>query len=97
MSRKSGSNRPNRHHRALHRIGVEFSWTCYYCHSLVLCATCCGWDRLPYERQATRDHIVPKSRGGKGGDNLVLACRKCNEEKANNLHPMWGDPAKDWY
>jgi 5-methylcytosine-specific restriction endonuclease McrA len=32
--------------------------------------------------QATRDHVLPKSKGGKNTlDNLVLACRKCNKIK----------------
>lgn len=32
----------------------------------------------------TLDHIVPKSRGGKGTwDNLVTACRLCNHRKAD--------------
>jgi 5-methylcytosine-specific restriction endonuclease McrA len=33
--------------------------------------------------QPTKDHQLPKSRGGKGRLNLVLACQPCNQEKAN--------------
>jgi 5-methylcytosine-specific restriction endonuclease McrA len=33
---------------------------------------------------STVDHVVPKSKGGKSSwTNVVAACRKCNEKKAN--------------
>lgn len=31
----------------------------------------------------TRDHLWPKSRGGKGGDNFVMVCPGCNSDKRN--------------
>lgn len=44
----------------------------------------CG-EKLPTE-ELTIEHIVPKSRGGKTTwDNCVLACVKCNTQKANRL------------
>lgn len=33
--------------------------------------------------RATRDHIKPKARGGKQAGNLVAACARCNEAKAD--------------
>ena len=31
----------------------------------------------------TRDHVIPKSRGGSTGyDNILPACYKCNQHKA---------------
>lgn len=34
----------------------------------------------------TRDHIVPVSRGGRDRwENVVAACRRCNQHKANHL------------
>ncbi len=34
----------------------------------------------------TRDHIVPLSRGGRDRwENVVAACRRCNQHKANHL------------
>ncbi len=37
------------------------------------------------------DHIIPKSRGGSDRiDNLVLACRKCNNEKGNRTASEFG-------
>ncbi len=35
-------------------------------------------------REASMDHIIPQSQGGLASwDNLVNACRKCNEKKAD--------------
>jgi len=31
----------------------------------------------------TKDHQLPKSKGGRGKLNLVLACYRCNSEKAD--------------
>ena len=31
----------------------------------------------------TRDHVVPRSRGGKGVGNIVFACLRCNQMKAD--------------
>jgi 5-methylcytosine-specific restriction endonuclease McrA len=45
----------------------------------------CGYcgKQLAYEH-ATIDHVVPTSRGGESAwDNVVLACAKCNNKKAN--------------
>lgn len=47
---------------------------CCYCHS-----------RLTKETR-TKDHLVPKDRGGKDGKyNLRPCCRDCNKEKDNML------------
>ena len=32
----------------------------------------------------TKDHVVAKRNGGKGLDNTVLACARCNTEKAHS-------------
>jgi len=43
---------------------------CYYCHG-----------RFPPD-ELTLDHIVPVARGGRSTrGNLVVCCRKCNQEK----------------
>ena len=37
-------------------------------------------------RQLTRDHIVPRSKGGKNTwSNVVAACKRCNHAKGNKL------------
>ena len=38
------------------------------------------------DKELTLDHILPKSRGGKNTwDNLVAACKKCNQKKGSRL------------
>ena len=41
-----------------------------------ICALC--GRRLP---PLTRDHLWPKSRGGKGGENFIWVCHPCNSDK----------------
>lgn len=44
----------------------------------------CG-DEHP-DRELTRDHVVPRSRGGSDEwDNVVAACRRCNHRKGDRL------------
>lgn len=58
--------------RRMWRLLNRHGWKCYYCHKRLLL------------RDATRDHKIPKSKGGGGGyKNLVPCCQKCNEEKAD--------------
>lgn len=67
-------------HNKLHRIADAADWLCFYCHEPVAC-----WQCTPeVHREATRDHVVPKSQGGGNRyENLVLACRRCNEERGD--------------
>jgi hypothetical protein len=47
---------------------------CLYCGSYYL------------DRDLTRDHVMPRSRGGSDDwDNVVAACRRCNHRKGNRL------------
>lgn len=34
-------------------------------------------------RFLTKDHIIPKSKGGKGKDNYQILCDSCNSKKGN--------------
>ncbi|MCB9730815.1 MAG: HNH endonuclease [Deltaproteobacteria bacterium] len=46
---------------------------------------CCQYcaEPVPLAR-ITYDHVVPRSRGGRTGwDNVVIACRPCNQRKAD--------------
>ena len=44
----------------------------------------CGGEYL--DRELTRDHVMPRSRGGSDEwDNVVAACRRCNHRKGNRL------------
>lgn len=41
--------------------------------------------KIPYS-QATRDHLLPRSKGGPNSDdNIVLSCKKCNSKKSNHF------------
>lgn len=57
---------------SLRKLYSIYRGTCQYCY-----------EKIPFG-SATREHVYPKSRGGSNHDfNLVLACRKCNTEKAD--------------
>lgn len=49
--------------------------TCFYCQ------TTFNWDDPDSEFYPTWDHKIPKSKGGGRGLNLVMACKRCNQEK----------------
>ena len=41
--------------------------------------------KIPFT-SATRDHVLPRSRGGSNDDsNIVLSCKKCNSKKSNKF------------
>lgn len=62
--------------RSLAELYLFHQGHCRYCG----CATVLGGEG---DNAATRDHVVPKSRGGKQAGNLVLACARCNSMKSN--------------
>jgi HNH endonuclease len=48
----------------------------------------CHWCGTEFggKHEATGDHVIPLSRGGSNGDdNIVLACKLCNEKRKNNV------------
>ncbi len=54
------------------RMAQTQGWLCFYCATTMTHAT------------ATKDHIVPKSKGGSHDQsNLVAACLPCNAAKAD--------------
>jgi len=57
--------------------------TCYYCGS-----------EIP-PRELTMDHIVPIIRGGKSAkNNIVTACKECNNKKKHSLPIEWEEYLK---
>jgi 5-methylcytosine-specific restriction endonuclease McrA len=55
-------------------VMLRDAYTCQYC------------GESPGRYQLTVDHVVPRSRGGKQGwDNLVTACKRCNQKKGSLL------------
>lgn len=47
--------------------------------------------------QRTRDHVIPKSKGGGTDGNLVLACRECNQWKGAKDLGQWLMDVQDTY
>jgi hypothetical protein len=71
-------------HLGLHELAKRRQWICAYCDRKTHCPTCNP--HLDGQLQATRDHRVPKSKGGRdNARNLVLACFRCNQDKADRL------------
>lgn len=53
---------------------IRDNYTCQYC------------DKRFTKPNLTIDHVTPKSAGGpKTWENIVAACKKCNQKKANKL------------
>jgi hypothetical protein len=80
-------------HRQLHRVGDRSEWRCHYCKVKLYCQLCFPVQGVRHARPITRDHIIPKSRGGKGGKNLIGSCFPCNQDKADRM-PEEPKPAK---
>lgn len=67
---KTGGKRTS----SLRQLFNLYEKTCQYCLK-----------EIPYH-QATKDHTLPKSKGGgNSDDNIVLACKKCNNKKASRF------------
>jgi hypothetical protein len=52
----------------------------------------CQYCERPFwwqQMQETKDHIIPKSKGGKKGSNLIKSCWDCNQWKANKDLSEW--------
>lgn len=57
-----------------HNLCVRDKYTCQYCSK-------------PFPpSQLQKEHVIPRSRGGKTNwTNIVMACEKCNSDKADKL------------
>lgn len=67
-------------HKQLHTVCARHAWRCFHCGCVIRCRVCkpTGEGRI-----ATRDHFVPRSKGGRGGLNLVASCWTCNKRKGD--------------
>lgn len=59
---------------SLRQLYHVYDGVCQYCLKTITYAT------------ATRDHVIPRSKGGGNqDDNIVLSCKKCNSKKSNKM------------
>ena|SRR5690349_1399633 len=81
MSRK---NQSSYYSKPLERIHADFKG---------ICAECGGNVKL---EDASRDHIIPRSKGGGNGrDNIQLMHKTCNNRKGDELRPIgWQEQLK---
>ena len=71
---KKKKYRPGKRTRSIRRSKWKKDPHCKYCGK-----------KLLYE-ETTLDHVIPHSKGGGTNHaNCVIACRKCNEDKADKL------------
>ena len=50
------------------------------------CPYCLAMMSGAVQKQPTRDHVIPKSKGGSNDvSNIAIVCRKCNHDKADSL------------
>lgn len=64
---------------------VSHEFRFYEWNVLTVCAYC---NTKLSKRSVTRDHVIPRSRGGTNApDNLVPCCQDCNSRKSNK--PLW--------
>lgn len=60
---------------------AKYNTHCWYCGKLLFWYPGHG-GRRPADL-ATKDHLVPRCKGGRGAENLVPACYGCNVRKAD--------------
>lgn len=67
----------------------QYKNICFYCGCILVSVKSKDRESLP-TRLATRDHIIPKSKGGaKGFYNNIRCCRRCNENKGADSIKMF--------
>lgn len=82
-------------HAQLHQICERDDWRCRYCGRQLFCGTCEPARARSQGKAiwATRDHIIPRSRGGTGAAwNLAACCPPCNRNKADKLPADYTPP-----
>lgn len=74
------------------RLWRDHRGACFYCKRRTLLSDCHKAEPL----FATVDHVIPVSRGGANVyENLVLACRVCNEQKGSMTDEEWAFHQRD--
>ena len=58
-------------------------YRCYWCDRRITKHDPRGDGTVPGDAM-TREHLIPVSKGGGNGKNVVKACRKCNMERGSD-------------
>jgi hypothetical protein len=67
--------------RQLIKLRRRFNGRCFYCRVPM---TLPGEPRSSKHTRITREHLIPRSKGGRSNsDNIVAACFRCNIRKGN--------------
>jgi hypothetical protein len=67
--------------RQLLALRRRFGGRCFYC---LVPLKLSGEHRSTKHTRVTRDHLIPRSKGGRSNsDNIVAACMRCNIRKGN--------------
>ncbi len=77
-----------KNHSTLKALYEKFKGRCYYCFCKTWLHDYPEYINFPDQR-ATREHLIKKANGGKYGDNIVLACKMCNESRGDVPHDEW--------
>src|ERR1700719_1561322 len=64
-----------------HELFEKHGGKCYFCGRDTKPSL--GWSYRP--EFATVEHLIPRSKGGAGPENLVLACFGCNQKKGSMM------------
>lgn len=62
---------------------AEQDGRCIYCRLRMINPQHVGKSTKRSGLVATKEHIIPRSKGGRGFSNAVLACNACNHRKGN--------------
>lgn len=69
-----------------HKVFRRDKWRCY------LCGVKTQKKDIYADNAAEIDHVIPLSKGGKDiPSNVRCSCRKCNQEKSDNIIPVTGN------
>ena len=65
--------------RIIKYFRMHYSFRCFYCGTQLRRA------QTPLHSKKTRDHVIPKAKGGKDGkQNIVPCCLPCNADKRDS-------------
>lgn len=83
------------HRTRAKRDGVVLGYTLADMRQLLAASPCCGYCNVPVAFDASIDHRIPTSRGGKHVlANLIVCCSRCNMLKSSLLESEFRDLAR---